>query len=435
MLRFAPSPTHDMHTGELRVAIFNYMLAKQKDVNFIVRIDDRDKERNIEGKDTEILQILEKFALPHHSANHQSENLHIHQTLAIRLLEEKKAFVCTCTPEQLYTDREEAEKNGMVYHYSGRCSNVGAEELIKIKEDKIPFVIRIKKPEHDMINHDLIQGDIVTTPEEVDSFVILSADSTPTYNFACACDDMISGVSLILRGEDHLHDTPKQEYIKQLLGYEQETTYAHLSNILNAESKKMKLEDDAGSVKWLFEQGFIPDAIANYLILLGNEVPAEIFTMPEALEWFKLENISKSAVKFDIDKLRFINKEHLRIMDDRQLSTLFGFADADIGKLAKIFLEEVSTTNALESKIKPIFAPKNFEGEWGEQMRILEKLIWELPMIDTFEEFKSTLIKESGLTGENFSKPLRVLLTGAQSGPELSDIYPYIKPYLLEVAS
>jgi glutamyl-tRNA synthetase len=246
---------------------------------------------------------------------------------------------------------------------------------------------------------------------------------------------MISGVSLILRGEDHLHDTPKQEYIKQLLGYEQETKYAHLPNILNAESKKMKLEDDAGSVKWLFEQGFIPDAIANYLILLGNEVPAEIFTMPEALEWFKLENISKSAVKFNLDKLCVINKEHLRIMDDRQLSTLFGFADADIGKLAKVFLEEVSTTNALESKIKPIFAPKNFEGEWGEQMSILEKLIWELPMIDTFEEFKSTLIKESGLTGENFSKPLRVLLTGAQSGPELSDIYPFIKPYLLEVAS
>ena len=435
MLRFAPSPTHDMHTGELRVAIFNYMIDKQKDVNFIVRIEDTDKEHFIEGKDTEILQILEKFALPHHSVNHQSENLHIHQTFAIRLLEEQKAFVCTCTEEQLNADKEEAKKNGVTYHYSGHCSNVGAEELIKIKENQTPFVIRVKKPEHDIVTHDFIQGDTVTSPDDVDSFIILRNDSTPTYNFACACDDMISGVSLVLRGEDHLYDTPKQEYIKQLLGYEEETKYAHLPNILNDEDKKLKLEDDAGTVKWLFEQGFIPDAIANYLILLGNEVLREIFTMPEALEWFRLEKISKSPTKFDIEKMRFINREHLKMMDNRQLSTLFGFADADIGKLAKIYLEEASTIKELEAKIRPVFSPKDFECEWGEQMRILEKLIWELPMIDTFEEFKSTLMKESGLEGTKFLKPLRVLLTGSQSGPELSDIYPLIKPYLLEVAS
>ena len=395
MLRFAPSPTHDMNTEELRVAIFNYIIAKQKDVNFIIRIEDGDKDRNIEGKDTEILQILEKFALPHDSASHQSENLHIHQTLAIRLLEEKKAFVS--------------------------------------KED--PSIIYLKKPAADIVTHDLIQGDIVTAPDEVDNFVILRADRTPTYNFACACDDMISGVSLIIREKEQLCNTPKQIHIKHLLGYEQETEYAHLPVLLNAEGKKMSIGDDASTVKWLFEQGFIPDAIVNYLILLGNKVPTEIFTLPEALEWFKLENISKSAAKFDIDKLRFINRKHLEMMDDKNLSSLFGFADADIGKLAKIYLEEASTTNELESKIKPIFAPKDFECEWGEQMRIMEKLILEAPMINSFDEFESYMMKESGLKGENFFKPLRILLTGAHNGPELSDIYPLINPYLLEVAS
>jgi len=411
------------------------MVAKQKDVNFIIRIEDTDKEHNIEGKDTEILQILEKFALPYDSVSHQSENLHIHQTLAIRLLEEKKAFVCICTPEQLEADREEAKKNKVAYRYSGRCSYVGAEELAKLKEEKVPFVIRIKTPDTAITNHDLIKGDIVTEPNEVDSFVILRADATPTYNFACACDDMISGVSLIIKGEDHLSNTPKQKHIKQLLGYEQETEYAHLPIILNAEKKKMSKRDDAGSVKWLFEQGFIPDAIANYLILLGNKVPTEIFTMPEALEWFKLENISKSAVIFDIDKLRFINRKHLGKMDNKKLSSLFGFADEDIGKLAKIYLEEASTINELESKIKPIFAPKDFDGEWGEQMRIMEKIIADAPMIDTFEAFESYIIKESGLKGKSLLKPLRLLLTGAEHGPELSDIYPFIKSYLLEVAS
>ena len=247
---------------------------------------------------------------------------------------------------------------------------------------------------------------------------------------------MLSGVSFIIRGEDHLSNTPKQKHIKTQLGYEEETTYAHLPIILNTEGKKMSKRDDASSVKWMFEEGFIPDAIINYFLLLGNsKAPKEIFTLPEAIEWFKLENISKSAVKFDIDKLRFINRAHLRMMDDKQLSTLFGFADADIGKLAKVYLEEASTTKELESKIRPIFTAKNFESEWGEQMRIMEKLIQEAPMMNTFDEFKSYMMKESGLKGKNFFNPLRLLLTGAEHGPELSDIYPLIKSYLLEVAS
>ncbi|GIT97963.1 glutamate--tRNA ligase [Sulfurovum sp. TSL1] len=435
MLRFAPSPTGDMHIEQLRVAIFNYMAAKQKDVNFIVRIEDSDKERNITGKDTEIMDILEKFALPHDSVFHQSENLHIHQTLAIRLLEEKKAFVCTCTSEQLDADREVAEQNKASYHYSGRCASIGAEELHKLKEEKKPFVLRIKAPDAPIVTHDLIHGEFETAPDEVDSFVILKTDGTPTYDFACACDDMISGISLIIRSEEYLLHTPRQKHIKTLLGYEEETTYAHLPVILNTEGKKMGQEEDAGSVKWLFEQGFIPDAIANYLILLGNQTPSEIFTMPEALKWFDLSTLSRSSVKFDIDTLRFINREHLKRMDDKRLSTLFGFADADIGKLAKLYLEEVSTINELESKIKPIFAPKDFEGKWGAQMQTMEEIIQNAPMINDFNDFKAHILKESGLQGEDFFTPLRLILTGAEHGPELSRIYPLIKPYLLEVAS
>jgi len=436
MLRFAPSPTGDMHIGSLRVALLNYLVSQQRYEPFIIRIEDTDKERNIEGKDTEIMQILEKFAIQHESVFHQSEHLHMHQTLAIRLLEEGKAFVCTCTPEQLETDRETAKSNRIDYRYSGQCFEVDKAEHARLKESGIPFVVRLKKPEQDIVNHDLIKGDIVTAPNEVDSFVILRADGTPTYNFACACDDMLSGVNFIIRGEDHLSNTPKQKHIKMQLGYEEETTYAHLPIILNTDGKKMSKHDDASSVKWMFEEGFIPDAIINYLLLLGNsKAPKEIFTLPEAIEWFKLENISRSPAKFDIDKLRFINREHLKMMDDKELSTLFGFADADIGKLAKIYLEEASTTKELESKIRAIFTAKNFECEWGEQMRIMEKLIQDAPMMNTFDEFKSYIMKESGLKGKNFFNPLRLLLTGAQHGPELSDIYPLIKSYLLEVAS
>lgn len=424
-----------MHTGNLRVALFNYIVSRQKDEQFIIRIEDMDKERNIEGKDTEIMQILEKFALHHERVFHQSENLHIHQTLAIRLLEEGKAFVCTCTPEMLQADREEAKKNNIAYHYSGRCKAMTSGELARLKEEKIPFVIRLKKPETPILNPDIIKGDIQTAPQEVDSFVILRADGTPTYNFACACDDMLTGIDFIIQGEDHMSNTPKQIHIKQLLGYDTQTAYAHLPIILNTEGKKMSKRDDAGSVKWLFSEGFIPDAIINYLLLLGNKTPEEIFTLPDALEWFKLKNISKSPARFDIDKLRFLNREHLKRMDEKKLSTLFGFADADIGKVAKIYLEGTSTINELEIKIKSIFAPKDFSGEWGDQMRILEKIIIDAPAIESFDDFNSHLMKESGLKGDNFFKPLRILLTGADHGPELSDLYLPIKSYLLEIAS
>jgi len=436
MLRFAPSPTGDMHIGSLRVAILNYLLAQQRKESFIVRIEDTDKTRNIEGKDTEIMQILEKFALTHESVFHQSEHLHMHQTLAIRLLEEGKAFICTCTDEELELEKKDAKKKNVAYRYSGKCFDVNKEELTNLKESGVPFVIRIKKPEHEIIYQDLIQGDIHTAADEVDSFVILHTDGTPTSNFACACDDMLSGVTFIIRGEEHLPNTPKQKHIKMLLGYDQDTTYAHVPIILNTEGNILGNDDETSTVKWLFKEGFIPDAIINYLLLLGNtNSPQEIFTLPEAIEWFDIESISKSATKFDIDKLRFINREHLKRIDDKQLSSLFGFADADIGKLAKIYLEEASTTKELKTKIEPIFTSKDFGSEWGEEMRVMEKIILDAPMIDTFDEFKSYMMKESGFKEENFLKPLRILLTGAQHGPALSDVYPLIKSYLLEIAS
>ncbi|MGW8169395.1 MAG: glutamate--tRNA ligase [Sulfurovaceae bacterium] len=435
MLRFAPSPTGDMHIGNLRVAIINYIVAMQRGTNFVVRIEDTDKERNIEGKDQEILQILEKFALPYSQLFYQSANLHLHQNLAIRLLEEGKAFMCICTPEELEADRENAKKDGIAYRYANKCTIQTAETIEEIKAKNIPFVIRIKKPDAPIIHHDIIKGDFVTQPNEVDSFVILRNDGTPTYNFACSCDDMLTNIDMIIRGEDHLSNTPKQIHIKNLLGYTKETEYAHLPIILNSENKKMSKRDDASSVKWLFEQGFLPDAILNYLLLLGNKTPKEVFTLPEAISWFKLENISKSPAKFDIDKLRFLNREHLKLMDDKEFSTLFGFRDSELGKLAKLYLEEASTLSELEPKIKAVFAPKNFNSEWNKEMALLRDIIAQAPAIATYDEFKSYLIEQSGLKGKALFKPLRLLLTGAEHGPELSDLYPYIKSYLLEVIS
>ncbi len=437
MLRFAPSPTGDMHIGNLRVAIFNYLYSLQINDEFIIRIEDTDKAKNIEGKDEEILLLLEKFAIIYSQKLYQSENLHIHQTLAIKLLEEKKAFICLCSAEDLEKDREKAKSNSIAYRYSGICMDSDIAQMQELKENKIPFVIRLKKPTSDTITQDVIKGDITTAPNDIDSFVILKADGTPTYNFACACDDMLSGVNFIICGENHLSNTPKQKHIKTSLGYESETKYVHLPIILNMDGKKMGKRDDASGVKWLLEEGFLPDAIINYLILLGNnsQAPTEIFTLPEALEWFKLENISEKDVKFDIDRLRFINREHIRLMDDKKLSTLFGWSEDNIGKLAKNYLEEVSTTNEIDAKIKSIFSKKELNGEWAEEMKIIQDIIFDAPMFEEFNDFKKHIMDKSGLNSKKLFKPLRILMTGEEQGVELDKIYPLIKSYITEVIS
>jgi len=416
MLRFAPSPTGDMHIGNLRVAIINYLISQQKNDQFLVRFEDIDSKRNIEGKDSEIMMFLEKFALKHNSVFHQSEHLNLYQTLALRLLKEKKAFICTCNSE-----------NKESTPYSGHCENLTQEDYETVKESGKPFVIRIKKPQQEINYHDIIKGEINTTPQEIDAFILLETDGLPTYNFACAADDMMSNIDFIIRQEKHLFNTPKQIHIKKELAYDKETQYAHLPDIIN---------DQETSIISLFEEGFIPDAILNYLLLIGNsKVPKEIFTLPDAIEWFELKNIVKSSLEFDMTKLRFINREHIKMMDNKQLSTLFDFADADIGKLAKLYLKECSTINELETKIRPIFKSKDFSGEFGNQMKIIENIIFDAPAFETLEELKKYITAESGLTDEMLNKPLRLLLTNSDNGPELSEIYTYIKAYILEVAS
>jgi glutamyl-tRNA synthetase len=417
MLRFAPSPTGDMHISDLRVAILNYIVAKQRGEEFLVRIEDSNTQKNIEGKDTEIMMILEKFAIKHDSLYHQSQRLAIHQTLAIRLLQEEKAFICKCTEQELKEAREIAKRDGVSYRYNDKCQTLAQDEYKIIKESKEPFVIRIKKPKQDINNN------------KIDSFIIMRADNTPTENFASACSDMLNDISLIICKEEQLDNIQKQIYIKSSLGYEQKTQYIYLPTILNS-------EDKSTSIKWLFEEGFIPDAILNYLVLIGNSnTPKEIFTLPEAIEWFDLNSISKEPIRFDISKLRFINREHLKLIDDKRLSALFGFADADIGKLAKLYLGECSTINELEAKIRPIFKPKNFDGEWGKQMRTIENIIAQAPAFETLDELKKHITNKSGLRDENLSNPLQILLTGNENSPELNKIYPLIKSYILEVAS
>ncbi|MDN5058809.1 glutamate--tRNA ligase [Aliarcobacter butzleri] len=431
MLRFAPSPTGDMHIGNLRVAVFNYIVSKQLKEDLIIRIEDTDKERNIEGKDKEILEILNLFSIEYKTVFYQSDNLKYHQKMALQLMTQKKAFACFCSDEKLEELREESIKKGIPFRYDGFCENLSDEAVLNVNA---PFTVRLKKPDHNIKFTDLLKGDFDYAPFDIDSFIILRQDKTPTYNYACSVDDMLMDISIVIRGEDHVSNTPKQIHIRDSLGYTKEIKYVHLPIILNAQTgKKMSKRDDASSVKWLIEQGFLPSAIANYLVLMGNKTPSEIFTLEEAIEWFKIENISKSSAKFDIDKLRFINRKHIENLDDMRLSKILGFADSDIGKLGKLFLEEASTIKEIKEKIEPIFASKTTLEGFENEFKAIKECLQKASYFDNYEDLKNYIVNETSLKGKNLFKPLRYILTGVENGPNLSDIYPLIKNYLGDI--
>lgn len=431
MYRFAPSPTGDMHIGNLRAAIFNYLCAKKSGQDFILRIEDTDTARNIVGKDEEIKEILRAFGISWQHFYVQSENLRQHRQMALKLVADKKAFACFCTSEILEQKKEAAKKAGKAYRYDGACEHLKDSEVL---ENDKPFVIRLKKPQKAMEFTDLIKGQLHFEPENIDSFVIMRADKTPTYNFACAVDDMLEGVSCIIRGEDHTSNTPKQEHIRASLGYEMRMIYAHLPIILNDEGQKMSKREAHSSVKWLLEQGILPCAVANYLILLGNKTPREIFTLDEAVEFFDIKNVSKSPARFDMKKLLQINREHIRLLDDEKLNEILDFKGKNLANLARFYTQEASTINELKEKLNAIFGAKNF-GEFKDECEKIKGILNspEFELAKDYESFKNALMQKSGLKGKNFFMPLRLVLTNSAHGPELSELYGLLKPFIKDI--
>lgn len=432
MYRFAPSPTGDMHIGNLRAAIFNYICSIKDKSGFILRIEDTDTARNIEGKEEEIQEILHKFGIKWQTLYYQSKNLKFHREFAHKLLMDKKAFCCFCSSEILAQKKELAKQNGEAYRYDGTCERLSDEQVLECEK---PFVIRMKKPASTMKFKDAIKGEISFEPENIDSFVIMREDKTPTYNFACAIDDMLEGVTFVIRGEDHVSNTPKQEWIRECVGFSEKIQYAHLPIILDNEGKKMSKRDSSSSVKWLLECGYMPEAIANYLILLGNKTPCEIFTIEEAAQWFDITKISKNPAKFDITKLAQINREHIKRASDERLSELFSL-EISRANLIRFYTQESSLIPEISAKISAIFSPKNISEEWRENAEILRNLILNESEIPAeFNEFKSNLMKKSALKGKAFFMPLRLLLTNSEHGPEISELFPLIRDEIRAVVA
>ncbi|RXJ93929.1 glutamate--tRNA ligase [Malaciobacter molluscorum] len=421
MLRFAPSLTGDMNVNDLRVALFNFIVSKKLNEELLIRIEDIDKERFEEGKDKEVLELLNLFSIDYTRVLNQSSNFKYYQKLAMQLMGQKKAFACFCSDEKLEELKQDAIKNSKPIVYDGFCEKLSDEVVLEVNA---AFTVRIKRPNDNIKFDDLIKGTLDYSSDDVDSFVILTHDKNPTSNYACAIDDMLYDISFVIDTEDKILNTPKQIHIRNSLGYSKKIDYLHLP--------KIELQEEI-SIKSLIEEGFLPAAIANYLVLLGNKTPKDIFTLEEAIEWFDIKNISLDNPAFDIEKLKIINKKHLILIDELRLSKLLGFADEDIGKLAKLFLEEVSTLKQIKEKIDSIFSKKLVIKGFEKEVSKIINCLQHSPYFENLNELQEFIKNNTGLNEESLSKPLYYVLTGLNNGPNLNDIYPLIKNYLGEI--
>ncbi|MGB3751621.1 MAG: glutamate--tRNA ligase family protein, partial [Arcobacteraceae bacterium] len=384
MLRFAPSQTEDIKIDSLRVALFHHILSKTQNEELIIRIADTQKEKNIENKDKEILELLSLFSIDYTRVVYQSENIKYHTQMAMKLLLDKKAFNCFCSDEALAQDKEIAKKENKPYAYSGFCETISDETKFNCNA---PFIVRMKQPKVAVTITDILQGKLSYTPVQIDSFKILNHDKSPTASFATAVDDMLFDISTIVSLEKNSLETAQQKHIRTALGYEKEINTLFLPDIIDA---KM-------SVQSLVEKGYLPAAIANYLISLCYETSQEIFTLEDIIKDFDLSKIIQTPAKFEKEKLNQINRKYMLMLEDMRFSKIIGFADEDIGKLAKLYVEECNTTKEIEEKIKAIFSEKKSLENFEEEFVTLKKCLQKAPFIKEFDDLIKYITKNTNL--------------------------------------
>ncbi|MCF2620688.1 glutamate--tRNA ligase [Collinsella tanakaei] len=328
-VRFAPSPTGKLHIGGARTAIYNWAFARANHGTFILRIDDTDPTRSTAENTQVILRAMRWLGLDWDEGPEvggaygpyaQTERLDMYREAAERLLAEGRAYPCFCTPAQLEADREEARARKDPFQgYQRRCRNIPADEARARMEAGEPYTIRIKVPEDrgDVVIDDAVHGRVVFDAKELDDFVIFRSDGTPTYNFATVVDDAAMGITHVIRGDDHLSNTPRQVMVYEALGAPV-PTFAHISMILGADGKKLSKRHGATSVEEYRDAGYLSDAFVNYLSLLGWSLDGETTIIPRDVlaSRFSLDRISKNPATFDPAKLDWMNAEYINAMDD-----------------------------------------------------------------------------------------------------------------------
>ena len=328
-VRFAPSPTGPLHIGGARTTLFNWIFAKKYNGRFILRIEDTDVERSKKEYEEEILNGLKWLGLDwdegpdiggEFGPYRQSEKIDIYEKYLKKLIDEEKAYYCFCSKEELEADRQAMLSQGLAPKYSGRCRNLSKEESFRKIEKGESFVIRFKIPAQELEFNDLIRGKIRFNSGLFGDIIVAKGLREPLYNFAVAIDDYEMQISHVIRGEDHLSNTPKQMLMREALGFEH-PKYAHLPLILAPDRSKLSKRYLETSLSDYKRQGYLPEAINNFLALLGwhPENDREIFSQEEIIKEFDLKRVQKAGAVFNIEKLEWLNAQYIKKTDSKEL--------------------------------------------------------------------------------------------------------------------
>lgn len=317
-VRFAPSPTGYLHIGGARTALFNWLFARHNNGKFILRIEDTDRSRSTEEYIEAIIEGMKWLKLDWDEGPfRQTDRFEIYRRYVDRLIAEGKAYRCYCTPEELEERRKKAISEGRTPKYDGRCREIRGPIPDRVS------AIRFKMPQGgQVVIKDMIKGEVIFENSQLDDLIIMRSDGTPTYNFVVVVDDVEMAITHIIRGDDHLNNTPKQVHIYRALGYEI-PEFAHLPMILGSDRARLSKRHGATSVLAYREMGYLPDALVNYLVRLGwSYGDQEIFSRQELVEYFSFENVGKSSAIFNPEKLLWLNSQYIIRSDEKELAEL-----------------------------------------------------------------------------------------------------------------
>lgn len=460
-VRFAPSPTGHLHIGGARTALFNYLYAKRTGGKFLLRIEDTDLNRSTEESEKVIIEGLKWLGINwdegievggEHGPYRSTERVDIYNPYVEKLLEEGKAYLCYCSEEELEREREEALKKGEMPRYSGKCRHLTKEDRERLEKEGRKPVVRFRVPDNEpIIIEDLVRGRVEFNSNDIGDFIIVKSDGIPVYNFAVTIDDYLMEITTVIRGEEHLSNTPRQILIYKALGFDV-PKFAHVSLILGKDRTKMSKRHGSTWVEQYRDAGYLPEAINNFLALLGwsPEGEEEIFSMSELENIFDINRVSKNPAVFDIDKLNYINGIYIRKSELDKIVDLAiphlikaGFIDEDFAKENREWISKV--VDAVRGGLSYVGEIVNHVGIFfGEEVKLeddeAKEVLKQEHIPALLDEFKNILLETETVTKENAKEimneiknrtgakgkalfmPVRVSVTGQVHGPELVNI-------------
>ena len=457
-VRFAPSPTGYLHIGGARTCLFNWLFAKRFGGKLVLRIEDTDLERLKENSIEQILSSLKWLGMDwnegpekngEYGSYFQSQRLEKYKNEAQRLVAEGKAYYCYCTLDELEERRKKAKDEGKSFGYDRRCKQLGDEEKERYHQEGRKPVIRIKSPiEGQTIVDDIIRGQVIFQNSLIDDIIILKSNGMPTYNFACTVDDNAMEITHVIRAEEHLSNTPKQVILYKSLSYAC-PQFAHVPMILAPDRSKLSKRHGATSVEEFRDQGFLAEAIVNYLCLLGwsTNNQEEIFDINSIFDEFSLERVSKNAAIYDVKKLTWINGHYLKKLDLGYITEmcipfirkegiqLNGYSDDKIKAVVELLRQKVWTLVELAEGTKYFFK-SNFEYDLKGVEKyfkrqgvdvLLEEIINKINDINTFEQTSIESVyrryaEELVIKAAELIHPTRLALTGRTVSPGLFEV-------------